>query len=82
MSRWFRVKKRDHHPPEQVAHWARRQAAEKNLSVSKYVAGLLKEKMRVTDEYRTAFERWKQIKAFDIDAEHRMTRDETHERRR
>jgi hypothetical protein len=69
--------------PEEVAQWARIEAAKKSLSVSKYVARLLEEKMgRRSAEYWAAFEEWKKIKAFDIDAEHRMTREEAHERRR
>lgn len=45
----------------EVAQWARRQAAEKNTSVSKLVGEMLEKEMRQTDEYWAAFERWKQI---------------------
>lgn len=69
--------------PDNVARWARRQAAENNTSVSKFVSQMLEEKMRRTDEYWKAFERWKKIGSIPgIDAAHRLSRDEAHERRR
>ena len=39
--------------------WARRQAAEKNSSVSRLVGEMLERQMRLTDEYWLAFEHWK-----------------------
>jgi len=67
---------------EEVAKWARKQAAEKNTSVSKLVGRMLEEKMRQTDEYWAAYERLKRIKPIPgFDASKRMTREEAHERR-
>jgi len=68
---------------EEAARWARRKAADENTSVSKLVGRMLEDQMRLTDEYWAAFEKWKKIKPIPgIDAAHRMTRDEAHERRR
>jgi hypothetical protein len=68
---------------EEAARWARRKAADENTSVSKLVGRMLEDKMRQTDEYWLAYERWKKIKPIPgIDAAHRMTREEAHERRR
>jgi hypothetical protein len=67
---------------EEVAKWARTQAAEANTSVSKLVGRMLEEKMRQTDEYWAAFERLKRIKPIPgFDASKRMTREQAHERR-
>jgi len=67
---------------EEVAKWARKQAAEENTSVSKLVGRMLEEKMRQTDEYWAAFERLKRIKPVPgFDASKRMTREQAHERR-
>jgi len=69
--------------PEEVARWARRHAAEKDISVSKLVSRMLEEEMRRTDAYWQAYEEWKRItkpiKGFD--ASKRMSRDAVHERR-
>ena len=63
--------------------WARRQAAEENTSVSKLVGRMLEDQMRCTDEYWAAYEKFKRIKPIPgIDAAHRLTREEAHERRR
>jgi hypothetical protein len=67
---------------EEVAKWARKQAAEENTSVSKLVGRMLEEKMRQTDEYWAAYERLKRIKPIPgFDASKRMTREQAHERR-
>jgi hypothetical protein len=42
---------------EDALRWARKQAAEKNTSVSKLVGRMLEDKMRQTDEYWAAYER-------------------------
>jgi len=39
---------------EQAAAWARKQAAEKNMSLSRYVGEMLREKMRHSREYEKA----------------------------
>jgi len=68
---------------EEAAHWARKKAAEENTSVSKLVGRMLEDQMRQTDEYWAAYEKFKRIKPIPgIDAAHRLTREEAHERRR
>ncbi len=69
---------------EEVARWARRQAAEEDVSVSKYISRMLEQKMRATDSYWQAYEQWKKRGrdlGVEIDASKRFTRDEAHERR-
>lgn len=66
-------------PPE-VALWARKKAAEENLSVSRLVGKMLEAQMRKSDDYGDAFERWKKLKPMDLDAAHRLTRDEANSR--
>jgi len=69
--------------PPDVALWARKKAAEENTSVSRLVSRMLEEKMRLTDEYWRAYRRWKKIPSLPgIDAAHRLSREEAHERRR
>lgn len=72
------------HP--EIARWARHQAAEQDISVSKLVARLLEREMRQTSAYWKAYEEWKKLPddlgaPEPIDASKRMTRDEAHERR-
>lgn len=67
---------------EEVAAWARRKAADENTSVSKLVGGMLESQMRMGDEYRRAHRRWKKMQNLPVDAAHRLSRDEAHERRR
>jgi hypothetical protein len=68
---------------EEAARWARRKAADENTSVSKLVGRMLEDQMRCTDEYWAAYEKFKRIKPIPgIDAAHRLTREEAHERRR
>jgi hypothetical protein len=69
---------------EDALRWARRKAAEENTSVSKLVGRLLEDKMRQTDEYWAAYEKWKRIKPLSIPglAANRLTREEANERRR
>ena len=70
----------------EVARWTRRQAADEDISVSKYIARLLEREMRQTDAYWHAYEEWKKLPRDlgapePIDASKRMTREEVHERR-
>jgi hypothetical protein len=68
----------------EVAHWARRKAANENTSVSKLVSRLLEKEMRASDSYWRAYEEWKRLSddlGGSIDASKRFTRDEAHERR-
>ena len=67
---------------DQLAHWARKQAAENNTSVSQLVSQMLEEKMRSSGEYWKAFEDWKNQQPIPgFDASKRWSREKTHERR-
>ncbi len=66
---------------EDAARWARRKAAEEDTSVSKLVGRMLEDRMRATDEYWQAYEKWKKIgpmKGFD--ASKRLKRDQLYDR--
>jgi hypothetical protein len=68
----------------EVAHWARRKAADENTSVSKLIGRLLEKQMRASDAYWQAYEEWKKLPrdlGGSIDASKRFSRDEAHERR-
>ena len=67
---------------EEAAAWARKKAAEENTSVSKLVGRMLESQMRMGDEYKRAYRRWKKIQNLPVDAANRLIRDEAHERRR
>ncbi len=68
---------------EDALKWARIRAAEKGTSVSKFVGQMLSDQMRRGSEYWEAYERFKALKPIPgFDASKRMTREETHERRR
>lgn len=67
---------------EEVAHWARKKAAEDNTSVSKLVGAMLEKQMRLNDEYWCAYATWKKIAPVNgMNSAKRLSRDETHERR-
>ena len=66
---------------EEVAHWARKRAAEENTSVSRLVGRLLENQMRLSDEYWRAYRQWKRIRSIDLDAAGRLSREEAHARR-
>ncbi len=66
---------------EEVARWARKKAAEENTSVSRLVGAMIESQMRTSDEYWRAYRRWKRTPSVrGIDAAHRLTRAEAHER--
>ena len=66
---------------DETALWARRKAAEDNTSVSKLLSNLLEREMRLSDDYRLAFERWKSHRpTASAGADRRMSRDELYER--
>jgi hypothetical protein len=70
--------------PEEVAHWARKKAAEENTSVSKLVGKMLEEEMRRTADYWEAYRQWKELAAQPAPgsgARNRFRREEAHERR-
>ncbi len=61
---------------EEVANWARKEAAEENTSVARLVGKMLEAQMRQTDDYQEAYHRWQSIKPMEIDAEHRLSRED------
>ena len=66
---------------EDAARWARKKAAEEDTSVSKLVGRLIENQMRISDDYWRAYDRWKRIGGIKgIDAAHRLSREELHER--
>jgi hypothetical protein len=68
--------------PQEVAHWARRKAADEDMSVSKLIGRILEEQMRRSDEYWRAYEQWKKLESIPgIDARRRLSRDQSHARR-
>ncbi len=67
---------------EDVALWARKEAAAKNTSVSKLLGAMLEERMRSEDSYWEAYEAWKKLRPIKgVDASKRLKRDELYERR-
>jgi hypothetical protein len=65
-----------------VAHWARKQAAEENTSVSRLVSRMLEEKMRQNDSYWRAYQEWKSDQPLSkTSAANRLSREEVHERK-
>ena len=63
--------------------WTRHQAAERGISVSRFLGEILNREMLGRGAaYQHAFETWKQLseKGLDIDAAHRLTREQAHER--
>lgn len=62
--------------------WARRQAAEKNTSVSRLVGEMLERQMRLSDDYWRAFDHWKANRPLaGVGAAERLGREDVHERR-
>lgn len=67
---------------ETVARWARVEAARKDISVSRLLAGILKERMREKDEYDGAMRRALARKPFLKTDGHYLSREEVHDRDR
>jgi hypothetical protein len=67
---------------ESVARWVRIQAATQELSVSRFLANLLKERMRQTDEYDAAKRRALARKPFLKTNGRYLSREEVHDRAR
>lgn len=68
--------------PEDVAHWARRKAAEEKVSVSRLIAGMLEDDMRRADRPEENWRAWTQVRTrLKVDAANRLSRAEAHERR-
>ena len=67
---------------ENVARWARIEAATKDTSVSRFLADLLKERMIETDNYEAAKRRALARKPFLKTDGRYLTREEVHDRAR
>jgi len=67
---------------EETARWARRKAADENISVSKLVGHMLENQMRLTDEYWRAYAGVRKVRNLRLGAARRLTREEAHARRR
>ena len=62
---------------EEAALWARKKAAEENVSVSRLVGKMVEAQMRQTGDYQDAYRR----NPMDLDTAHRLSREEAHARR-
>ena len=67
---------------EDVARWARIEAARRDTSVSRLLGELLKERMAGQDEYARSMRRALGRKAFLSSTGRYLTRDEAHDRSR
>ena len=65
---------------EDVARWARLEAARRDTSVSRFLGEMLKQRMRESDEYEKAMRRFLGRKPFLKTDGKYLTRDEVHER--
>jgi hypothetical protein len=68
---------------ERVARWARLQAARENVSVSRYLGALLKERMHEGEEYEAAMVHYLSVKPKPMSKGHRYPgREELYDRPR
>jgi hypothetical protein len=67
---------------ETVARWARMEAARQDMSVSRLLAGILKERMEENDRYEKAMREALARKPFPKSDGRYLTREETHDRAR
>jgi len=67
---------------EDVAHWARLEAARREISVSRLLAGLLKERMQQEDRYDQAMRRALAREPFLRTDGRYLSREEAHDRPR
>jgi hypothetical protein len=67
---------------ESVARWARIEAARQDTSVSRLLAGILKERMREKDSYEAAMRRALARKPFLKTDGRYLSREEVHDRTR
>jgi hypothetical protein len=67
---------------DETAAWVRAQAAEQNMSVSRFVGEHLQTSMRERREYQRAYRRWLARPSFNLtgNAEKYPTREEIHDR--
>jgi hypothetical protein len=69
---------------DETAAWLRTQAAEQNMSVSRFVGEQLQASMRDRREYQRAYRRWLARPSFNLagNPEKYPSRDEVHDRSR
>lgn len=67
---------------EDVAHWARIEAARQDTSVSRLLAGILKQRMQEKDSYERAMRQALARKPFLKSGSKYLSREEVHERSR
>jgi hypothetical protein len=67
---------------EEVARWARIEAAKEDVSVSRFLAGMLKQRMATQDEYTKAMRRALARKPFLKTDGRYLSREEAHDRSR
>ena len=67
---------------EEVARWARIEAAKEDVSVSRFLAGILKQRMAAQDDYAKAMRRALARKPFLKTDGRYLSREEAHERSR
>ena len=67
---------------EQTAARARVQAAERSMSLSRFVGEVLRERMRKSDEYEEAYRAWRAEKPLKLKgpAQRYLTREEVNDR--
>jgi hypothetical protein len=65
---------------EEAALWARRKAAEENTSVSRLVGSMLERQMLQDDGYNEARRQWSKLKPMNLDAAHRLSREDANAR--
>ncbi len=67
---------------EEVARWARIEAAKEDVSVSRFLAGILKQRMAAQDDYTKAMRRALARKPFLKTDGRYLSREEAHDRSR
>jgi hypothetical protein len=67
---------------EDLAHWARVEAARRDTSVSRFLASVLKEQMNEKEDYERAMREALAREPFLSSDGHYLTREETHDRDR
>ncbi len=67
---------------EEIARWARVEAARQDTSVSRLLAGILKQRMLESNEYERSMRRALARKPFPKSHGHYLSREEAHERTR
>jgi len=67
---------------EKVARWARVEAAKEDVSVSRFLAGILKQRMAAQDDYTKAMRRALARKPFLKTDGRYLSREEAHDRSR